>query len=211
MNAATQGAGGRSRQVLLVIALAGALAGTQTGCGLLSARPAAATEWQARQDALRQVEEWSIKGRIAIRTEREAGAGALYWSQRRDEYRVRVAAPLGGGTYELAGDGSGGILRAPHQVVRGEDAAALLQRQTGLRLPMADLAHWIKGIPAPARPIDQLELDENNRLRDLAQAGWTVRYKRYLDVGGLNLPGRLDLSNEHVRVRLSVREWTLPR
>ncbi len=211
MDAAAQGAGGRCRQVLLVIAPAVTLAVAQTGCGWLSPRPGAAPEWQARQDALRQVEEWSLKGRIAIRTEQEAGAGALYWSQRRDEYRVRVAAPLGGGTYELTGDGGGGVLRSPHQVVRGEDAAALLQRQTGLRLPMADLAHWIKGLPAPAWPIDQLELDENNRLRDLAQAGWTVRYKRYLDVDGLSLPGRLDLHNEHVRVRLSVREWTLPR
>ena len=53
-------------------------------------------------------------------------------------------------------------------------------------------------------------LDGENRVSELSQGGWSIRYKRYTGVGGVSMPARLDLENGEVSVRLSVREWNLP-
>ena len=158
-----------------------------------------------------QLETWDLKGRIAVRTQDESGSGSLYWTQRGDRFDIRVIAPLSGRTYELSGGPDGVTLRTPdNNTLQADDAETLLRQTEGWYFPVSELIYWIKGLPAPALQVDGLLLDEENRLSGLNQGGWSIRYKNYLRTGGTSMPKRLDLENEQVRVRLSVREWNLP-
>ena len=85
----------------------------------------------------------------------------------------------------------------------------LLYQAAGWRFPVSELVFWIRGLPAPSLHVDRLLLDGENRVSELNQGGWSIRYKRYAGVGDISMPARLDLENEEVRVRLSVREWNL--
>ena len=106
--------------------------------------------WETRRDELMRVEEWDIKGRIAVRADNESGSGSLYWTQQKDEYQVRVITSFGGGTYQLTGDSNAALLRTPeNRIAQAGDAETLFQQQTGWRLPVSGLVYWIRGIPAP--------------------------------------------------------------
>ena len=189
--------------ILLALAL--------TACVQAPVEQNIAPSWDARSDALMQLETWGLKGRIAVRTQTESGSGSLYWTQRGDRFEIRVIAPLSGRTYELSGGPDGVTLRTPdNNTLQADDAETLLRQTEGWYFPVSELIYWIKGLPAPTLQVDGLLLDEENRLSDLNQGGWSIRYKNYLRTGGASMPKRLDLENEHVRVRLSVREWNLP-
>ena len=167
--------------------------------------------WEARRDELMRLQTWDLEGRIAVRTPDESGSGSLYWRQRPEEYALRVIAPFSGGMYELNGAAGVVSLRTPdNSLSQAADAEALLQRAAGWHFPVSELVYWIRGLPAPSLVVEQLLLDAENRITALSQGGWSIRYKRYSGVGRLSLPARLDLENEQVRVRLSVREWELP-
>ena len=167
--------------------------------------------WDARMDELMGMETWNLKGRIAVRTRDESGSGSLHWAQRRDEYDLRVIAPFSGGVYELSGTAGTVSLRAPdNSVLQAGDAESLLQQAAGWRFPVSEMVFWIRGLPAPSLQVDRLLLDGENRVSELSQGGWSIRYKRYTGVGGVSMPARLDLENGEVSVRLSVREWNLP-
>ena len=166
--------------------------------------------WDARMDELMGMETWNLKGRIAVRTRDESGSGSLHWTQRRDEYDLRVIAPFSGGVYELSGTAGTVSLRAPdNSVLQAGDAESLLQQAAGWRFPVSEMVFWIRGLPAPSLQVDRLMLDGENRVSELSQGGWSIRYKRYTGVGGVSMPARLDLENGEVSVRLSVREWNL--
>ena len=166
--------------------------------------------WDARKDELMGLETWNLKGRIAVRTPDESGSGSLHWAQRRGEYDLRVIAPFSGGVYELSGTAAMVSLRAPdNSLLQAGDAETLLYQAAGWRLPVSEMVYWIRGLPAPSLQVDRLLLDDENRVSELSQGGWSIRYKRYTGVGGASLPARLDLENGEVRVRLSVREWDL--
>ena len=159
-----------------------------------------------------RLETWDLEGRIAVRTGEDSGSGSLYWTQRRDEYALRLVAPFSGGVYELSGSAEVVSLRTPDKsLLQAEDAEALLQQTAGWYFPVSELVYWIRGLPAPSLQVDQLLLDGDNRVSELSQGGWSIRYKRYVGVGNVSMPARLDLQNERVRVRLSVREWNLDR
>ena len=167
--------------------------------------------WETRRDELMRQETWGLKGRIAVRTNDESGSGTLYWTQRKDDYDIRVIASFSGGVYELSGADGVVSLRAPDQrVLQAEDAETLLRQAAGWYFPVADLVYWIRGLPAPALQVDRMLLDAENRLSALNQGGWSIRYKSYVRIDGSSMPGRLDLENDQVRVRLSIREWNLP-
>ena len=168
--------------------------------------------WDARMDELMGLETWNLKGRIAVRTPDESGSGSLHWAQRRDEYDLRVIAPFSGGVYELSGTAGTVSLRSPdNSLLQAGDAESLLYEAAGWRLPVSEMVFWIRGIPAPSLQVDRLLLDGENRVSELSQGGWSIRYKRYTAAGGVSMPARLDLENGEVRVRLSVREWNLDR
>ena len=167
--------------------------------------------WDARMDELMRMETWNLKGRIAVRTRDKSGSGSLHWTQRRDEYDLRVIAPFSGGVYELSGTaGNVSLLTPDKNMLQAGDAEALLYQAAGWRFPVSEMVFWIRGLPAPSLQVDRLLLDGENRVSELSQGGWSIRYKRYTGVGGVSMPARLDLQNSQVRVRLSVREWNLP-
>ena len=166
--------------------------------------------WDARMDELIRMETWDLKGRIAVRTSDESGSGSLHWTQRRDEYDLRVIAPFSGGVYELSGADGAVSLRTPDNgLLQAGNAESLLYQAAGWRFPVSELVFWIRGLPAPSLQVDRLLLDDENRVSELSQGGWSIHYKRYTGVGGVSMPARLDLENGQVRVRLSVQEWNL--
>ena len=74
-------------------------------------------------------ETWGLKGRIAVRTDDESGSGTLYWTQRKDDYDIRVIASFSGGVYELSGaDGVVSLLAPDQRVLQAEDAETLLRQ-----------------------------------------------------------------------------------
>ena len=47
------------------------------------------------------------------------------------------------------------------------------------------------------------------RLEYLQQAGWDIHYDRYKTVDALDLPARILLENDEIRVRLVIDQWQL--
>ena len=187
------------------------LALTLSGCAQAPLENRIKPSWETRKGELMRLDTWGLKGRIAVRTQAESGSGSLYWEQRRDDYDIRVIAPFSGGVYELSGAADVVSLRTPdNSMLQAEDAESLLRQAAGWHFPVSELVYWIRGLPAPALQVDRLLLDAENRLSALHQGGWSIRYKKYVRTGGSSMPARLDLENDQVRVRLSVREWGLP-
>ena len=188
------------------------LAISLTACVQVPVENRTTPSWDTRRGELIRLDTWDLKGRIAVRTNDESGSGSLHWTQRRNEYDLRVTAPFSGGVYELSGTaGNVSLLTPDKTLLQAGDAESLLQQTAGWRVPVSELVFWIRGLPAPSLQVDRLLFDGENRVSELSQGGWSIHYKRYTGVGGISVPARLDLENGEVRVRLSVREWNLDR
>ena len=83
---------------------------------------------------------------------------------------------------------------------------AQLQDRLGFELPLDNLRYWLLGIPDPNSAFE-LTRNEQDRARELTQAGWNIAYDRYVPSGGDVLPSRLVLSRGDVRVRIAVDHW----
>lgn len=163
--------------------------------------------WQAHRQSVEPIEDWTLQGKLGLRSVRESGSGTLYWEQRQDAYDIRLSGPLGRGATRISGSQQGVLLEIAGQPpMDARSAEDLLEEQIGWRLPVDSLLYWVRGLPAPDSP-SRVQLDIDSRLARLTQSGWVVEYSRYQQVGGVTLPQRLQLSGYDVLLTLVITQW----
>jgi outer membrane lipoprotein LolB len=162
----------------------------------------------AREQALAKYPAWTVTGRLGVSDGHDSGSGSLQWSQHGSSFRFRVQAPVTGKTWMLFGDASHAVLEGLRDhALEGDNAAALLQRELGWHVPIAELVDWARGMRAagPAR----IRFRGDGLPAQIEQAGWTVEYLDYDVDRDPPLPSKVFASRGDYKVRLSVRAWTL--
>lgn len=181
------------------------------GCAPQRIRPDAAlmAAQEQRERALAAQPAWTLKGRLAVSTPQDSGSGSLEWHQDGDHYRFTVNAPVTGKTWTLEGDATRaeltGLRAGP---VHGGDATALLERELGWKVPVAQLAAWVRAARAGTR--GELVFRADGLPASLVEDGWTIEYPDYLEGSMPALPRRVFASRNGYRVRLVVERWQTP-
>ena len=216
-----------SFRFLLILAL---ISLSLAGCSTLQKPPPpppVASEQQP--NLLAQKRDWLAEGKIALTVTTSAASGDkaalsgsasgdkkeykengnFEWQNQGGNYAIRFYGPLGLGavtltkegklvTFESAKDGT-------HSAATAEE---LMQKLAGWQVPISQLQHWIKGIPAPGA-IEASQKDANGQLIQLKQLGWTIDYSAYSLVNGWTLPGKLIATRDHVKVVMVMKNWQL--
>lgn len=193
----------RTLPLLLLLLLA--------GCSSTPPRPLADDRelaWQEHQYRLSAVRDWSLSGRLAIQTGHEGWHASISWQQQQQSYAILLVAPLGQGALRLDGDADTVTLQTDEgEKLTSSDPAQLLYQQFGWRVPVSSLRYWVLGIPAPGTREETL--DEYGRLSHLQQGSWEIRFLDYEQRQGLELPGRVFVSNHQAKVKLVISDWQL--
>ena len=159
-----------------------------------------------RERVLASQPNWQLQGRLGVSNAKDAGSGSLQWKQDGDAFRFSVHAPVTGKTWVLAGDGHRVVLEGLRdQPVEGTDAAALLDRELGWKVPVAQLTEWVRG--ARAKGEAQIEFRSDGLPAVIQQDGWKIEYPDYDETHQPPLPRKVFASRGDYRVRLSVSEW----
>jgi outer membrane lipoprotein LolB len=196
----------RRLQQRLALLLLGCLL---TACAGVQREAAPTTGWDEHRQRLAALQHWTAAGKLAVRSPEQSESASLLWQQVGQATHLRLTGPLGVSATTVDSDGREVLIR------RGTESSQLdisdpdsLYHQTGWNLPLAALPHWLKGIPDPAVPVDDLSLQpERELLRELRQSGWLVRYESYGEFDGLLLPTAVRMLREGYSVRLLLRDW----
>ena len=179
--------------------------------------PPADAEQSARQPLYEQraarlslLENWALVGRLAVSDDEDGGSGKLSWRQQPGGSRMDFHGALGRGAWRLLSDTAGAELEfADGRRYRADSVDALVHGQIGWHVPVDKLAWWVRGLAAPGVYAERL-LDEEGRLSQLDQAGWSIEFGRYEAVAGEALPLRMTARQQDRTVKLAIRTWELP-
>jgi outer membrane lipoprotein LolB len=185
-----------------------------TGCASLPELPPVDNPgqvWQQRRDELSRIAYWHLSGRLAVRNGNEAWNIDLDWQQKGDDYQITLNGPFGAGKVKLIGNAGGVELRdSDNQTFYADKPGELLQERTGVSMPVEGLRYWIVGLDTPQQQKPP-KLDPQGRLAYLEDNHWRVKFRRYTDVSGLQLPNKIFIAKpeQNINVRLVVDEWKL--
>ena len=166
--------------------------------------------WQLHQQQLELLGDWSFNGRIAVRDLQADGwSAALRWQQQGDYYDIQLSGALGQGAARIYGDGGSAVLESTDQPPRiAPDPETLMDDQLGWHVPVRGLKYWLTGRPGPGG-FDVQVVNGLGHLSRLEQDGWIVDYSRYERINGVELPRKLEMSNQRLRVRWVIDQWSI--
>lgn len=204
-HATVHGARNRAFKILGLALALGILAGCAT-----QPPPAdgerSADQWQAQQAKLERLQTWELNGKVGLRTPEDSTSANLDWRQTPYHFRMLLSGPAGSGRSVLEGREGRVSLTTGEGRFEAESPEELLQQEMGWSLPVSDLPHWIRGLPADDRP-HRMTQDNLAFPATLEQDGWTIDYRRWTRTGGLWLPSRVIMSYDDLRVTLVVTRW----
>lgn len=195
------------RATLLLLAMLFA-----SGCAHHSLTPPQDVLEHQRQ--LQAIGDWQLTGKLGIRTADDSGSASLKWAQQSANYQINLSGPLGQKRMIITGTPDKVRLEQTGEPVQeAKTAEALIKKSAGWTLPVAQLAYWVRGVPAPKLRITQLQQNENGLIAQLLQGGWNISYSNYRDQSFngtvLPLPGKITAEYQDVRLVLVIRDWHL--
>ena len=136
--------------------------------------------WEVHRVNLELVSVWSLKGRVAGKSNEEGFRAGVKWREQPEQFSIDLLGPLGRKVAEINGDDVGVELKTSKgEHFNATNPESLMQDLFGYSLPVQGLRYWLRGIPDPEQAFSELQLDEYGRLKQLNQAGWLIEYSRY--------------------------------
>ena len=168
-------------------------------------------KWREHQQALKKIHSWNIKGRIGFKTTNNAQSATFKWQQEEERFKLHLAGALGLGSMNL--EGSPAYIRlqqANGRIIQSNNPEALLQTETGWILPISHISPWLLGHPGDdKRKTTQVVLNQSGQLSRFNHSTWQIQYSKYHLVNNLDLPHKLIISNNEVKVTIIIKDWVL--
>ncbi len=179
-----------------------------SACASTPDDPLTAASWERHQQKLDALEQYTVSGKVALRTPEQSETATLLWRQTGRATRLELSGPLGLGASTIVSDGATVEIRKGEDISRWKLNDPALATNQGLPLPLAALNHWLKGVPAPQLDIEGVELDPQSGLpRWLQQDNWTVSYQSFGQFEGYILPTRLEIQGDQSELKIILRQW----
>lgn len=164
--------------------------------------------WTQRKAQLQAIHSWTLRGSLSIHTPKQAHMTSATWHQMgRNRYAIQLFAPLSLGSIRIDGQpGRVTLIRSAHDQVSATTPEGLLRSQLGWTLPITNLYYWVRGLPTPNRPAKTF-FDRYHHLLRLDQEGWQVFYINYRNYHGIDLPWKMALIHQNIRIKFAITQW----
>jgi outer membrane lipoprotein LolB len=159
---------------------------------------------------IESIQNWRAEGRVAIQRANEGWSAKLRWQKNADTYQLRLIAPLGRGTYQIAGDSNRVVMITPNgDHFESTDARSLMDEQLGWSIPLDGAQYWLRGLAAPDSEPSSVMRDDAGLLTNMQQSGWRISVLKRLHVDGFDLPAKLYFHYQDLKVRIAISAWSL--
>lgn len=156
----------------------------------------------------KEIKNWQINGKIAVRTAHDSGSSNISWSQNNQNYNIDIYSLLGSNRYQLRGSPNNVRLTTPQgQTFHAKTPEQLLKKRWGYNIPVSYLTFWIRGLAAEGP--HQSRFDAYHRLSQLNQAGWQIDYLDYNTIKGIQLPSKIFLTSKLMRIKMLIYQWEI--
>lgn len=170
-----------------------------------------AEAWDTHRERLESIDGWHAEGRLSVRMGNDGANARFDWREIPDgRFSLRLSGAWGQGVARLTGGaGEARLDTGEGRAAVGPDAANLLARRYGWDVPVDGLRRWLLGLPTATVDDNDRDLDRFGRLETLVWQDWEIHYRRYQQVGDLDLPAVLIATRTDggAVIRIAVDHW----
>ena len=194
--------------VLLIFGCSSSTQNTHSNSGQVT------NEWRVNKSLLEKVRNFDITGKVSFKNKDQAISANFQWQQQGQNISLRLTNFFGATMLKLVHNQYGTtIIDHKGKTHKGGDSATLIASLTGVKLPISELANWLKALPLAT---NGYQLNKLNTLASLSQyaapnqkLGWQISYPVYGRFANILLPKEIQMKDKTQQVSLSITNWRL--
>lgn len=158
---------------------------------------------KTRQAALAQFTHWTLKGAFSITQHQHRVMANYTWTQTGKRYTIDVHGALNLASLSISGQpGNVTLTTSKGEHLQAATPDALATQALGAYFPISQLRYWMVGLGSPTATNTQY--DAVGHLVAQNQQGLQVRLSNYQSHGTLDLPGMINITGKHLRLRIVI-------
>ncbi|GAA3922752.1 lipoprotein insertase outer membrane protein LolB [Litoribacillus peritrichatus] len=165
------------------------------------------SHWAQHLDAIQQLNDWKISGKVGVVTPKQSQTGYIDWQQQSAVFDINIRGTLGFGGLDLSGDQDWVTIKVDENNQRTLPTDIALERYLDWEFPINSLKFWIKGIPAPNQTVQSQQFNQHGLLSRLIQQGWDIRLLNYEKHNDVFLPHKIIARSNGYKVSLVLSDW----
>ncbi len=172
------------------------------------------TAWQLHQANMHKLKynnSWTLGARVGITSKENSGSSHLEWFSDPGFYKITLNNALTFGEIVITSvnhsNNSKIELIYDNKKYKADNPNQLLEKLTGLRLPISELQFWIFGLPSPNYPIENFKLNNYAALESIRQSGFNISYDNYRVVNTHTLPGKILIKSPGLHIKVQIEDW----
>lgn len=213
------------RNLLIIVVLLLAVVGcTTTPLPVVEALDSPA--YAARQQRLAALDNWTLRGQVALNHTHSSLAGQLYWQQRQQQLDLNLRDTFGRNRLKISSNGQQATLDIDDKHYQTDDAEALLADVADLDLPLSRLPGWLRGAAGDECLLTALAVPPTTEsetggsadsatdrgapaelICDLDNKRWQISYHSWQQVKGESLPRKLTITGPDLTLKLAISRW----
>lgn len=181
-----------------------------SSCMSTKSQPKSFITEKQREAWLASLETWQASGRFSVKKGNEGASGSFDWTQfSKNNYEIHFYGPFGTGNAYLTVYPGEAIWKDNEGIIKAENPDLLITQKTGYYFPAYYLDNWILGDPGSDLPITPRQYDNQGHLIHLDKAGWQVSYLAYTPVRGGELPSKIEMYYDDIKIKLIINDWKI--
>ena len=147
---------------------------------------------------------WSFAGRMAVSDNNDSFSASIAWEHRGRQDKLELAGLFGQGRTLIELTDNGVVIdNGDERLQYSGNADEVISRKVGVDIPVSALKYWVLGLVEP-------EADYNELGNGFVQSGWNVMYLQMQAVGGDDMPRKIRVEQDDVKLKLIINNWDLP-
>ena len=166
-------------------------------------------DWSSQRARIDALKHWNISGKIGIKTPDDTSSGFIDWHQQNQAYQIKISGALGlGATYIDGKPPYVSVKSAGKEEFTTTNPDELLKEQIGFAMPLTELQHWVKGLPAPGSDFKMTYYPDGTP-NTMKQNDWDLTFSKFKNHQPENilLPGKIVVSGQGYRITLIAKTW----
>jgi len=166
----------------------------------------------ATTQKLAQQQNWTLKGRVSIRSDQGSFIAYIRWQQHGPNSTLRIYGTLGQTYAALHVGETVSELQLKGKTYHDSNPQRLMFNTLGWMLPFRPLRQWVKGVIPQGHNNVTVNRNDQGQPTQLNYRQWKIqylRYRRFKSFAGLYLPSKLQLTYPNLKIRISIQSWQL--
>lgn len=190
---------------------------TLSGCISTSDEQVLTSNTQSHKQRLEQlslIKRWQVQGKIAFIQSKSRESATMHWQvdETQRTQQLRLSTYLGINVLKVESNHNNHTVQVDGQTYQDENLKSLIYSLTGLTIPVEALASWLKAMPYHESDIITYQKQTQfpaNLISDYNNEQWVITYSNFHSVSGYNLPTKLTIKKDDLRIKIAINKWSL--